>query len=471
MEAMPILERTNNPKYKWSIYNAIALNYLNQLDNKTAFDYFKKALNLKVDSIRKFATLNNMAIVYTEEKNIKQALKIYKYLLLKKEIIKDKHQYSRIISNIGYCYFQLGHPKSIDFLLKSLEIRLKTKDISGLVDTYYNLSKFYEKSNLQLAKVYAQSSFTNSTKINNVESKIATLKILVKITDGLESKKYSMQYIALTDSLIRARQIAKNQFAKIRYDSTKEKDENLILKTERAEKDLLLERQKNSNLILSAILIIGLLTFLVIFYIIKQKNKKEKIQTSYSTETRISKQLHDELANDLFRTMPFAQIHDLSTTNNKEILLDKLDLIYSRTRDISKENSHINTEAYYIPNLKEMITDFNTESVNIIVNGLDSINWSKIQEIKKIILYRVIQELLVNMTKHSYSSLVLLSFKKENNSMCVNYTDNGIGSYNSERTNQSGLQNMQNRIHSIKGKITLDTNIGKGYKVNIQIPI
>jgi hypothetical protein len=51
--------------------------------------------------------------------------------------------------------------------------------------------------------------------------------------------------------------------------------------------------------------------------------------------------LHDELANDV--TKPWLLRNSgLSTTRNKEIL-SNLDTIYSRTRNISKENISVET--------------------------------------------------------------------------------------------------------------------------------
>jgi glucose-6-phosphate-specific signal transduction histidine kinase len=50
-----------------------------------------------------------------------------------------------------------------------------------------------------------------------------------------------------------------------------------------------------------------------------------------------------------------------------------------------------------LSDFKEMMTDFNTHEVNVIANGLEAINWSTLDSNIKIILYRVIQELLVNM--------------------------------------------------------------------------
>jgi hypothetical protein len=130
-------------------------------------------------------------------------------------------------------------------------------------------------------------------------------------------------------------------------------------------------------------------------YLLLAKNKREKSKATYATEILISKK-HDELANDVYQTMAFAETQDLSTTRNKEILLSNLDTIYSRTRNISKENISVETGPAFLSDFKEMMTDFNTHEVNVIANGLDAINWSTLDSNIKIILYRY-PRLLVNM--------------------------------------------------------------------------
>jgi signal transduction histidine kinase len=163
------------------------------------------------------------------------------------------------------------------------------------------------------------------------------------------------------------------------------------------------------------------------FNYIKQKNKKEILREGYNTETRISKQLHDELANDVYHTMTFAETQNLIDENNKEILLNNLDLIYKRTRNISKQNSLIDTGVNFELHLKEMIRDFSSKEVNVLINDLESVSFQLIESNKKIIIYRVLQELLVNMKKHSHASIVVISFKKIGNSIRIKYSDNGLG--------------------------------------------
>lgn len=219
------------------------------------------------------------------------------------------------------------------------------------------------------------------------------------------------------------------------------------------------------------LIFIGFLSTIFLYYYLKAVNKKEKIQTTYETETRIAKKLHDELANDVYQTMAFSETQDLSSNQNKELLLTNLDTIYSRTRNILKENSSIDTGSQFVFGLKEMMSGFNTEAVTILINGMDSINWIPLENNKKIIVYRVLQELLVNMKKHSQSSLVAISFKKNENKLQIDYSDNGLGAAFDKINSKNGLENVENRILAIKGTITFDTKPGKGFKTSFTIPI
>ena len=162
--------------------------------------------------------------------------------------------------------------------------------------------------------------------------------------------------------------------------------------------------------------------------------------------------------------MAFAKTQDLSINQNKEILLTNLDTIYSRTRNISKENSSIDTGPLFVSNLKEMVSAFNTNTVNVLINGIDTINWATLESNKKITVYRVLQELLVNMKKHSQCSLVVLTFKKNEKKLHIDYSDNGIGATFDEKKSKNGLLNVENRIQAIKGTLTFDTKSNKGFK-------
>jgi signal transduction histidine kinase len=468
IEAFPYLENSNKYPYgETNIYNGLGTNYLYTSDNDNALYYYKKAINYKTDEIIKAGINNNIALVYIEKKDYKKALQIFLSLLSKKEIKDNPEIFARLNDNLGNMYDNTKNVQAFYHLNLALKIRQKIKDNRGLTDSYSNLSEYYKTRNVNLSNKYAQLAYQYSSKLNFVDFRLESLKLLIKNSDGILSKKYTLLYFHINDSITKVRQESKKQFAKIKYDSKKEKDENLKLK---AQTVLQQEQQNNRNLLLYFVVGIIITISILVGNFLVAKNKREKIKSSYDTEIRIAKKLHDELANDVFQTMAFAETQDLSTNQNKEILLTNLDTIYSRTRNISKENSTIETGPLFASNLKEMISGFNNNEVNVLINGIDTINWTTIDRNIKITIYRVIQELLVNMKKHSQCNLAVLTFKKNENEIQIDYSDNGVGATIEELNLKNGLQNVENRIQAIKGTVTFDTKSDKGFKVKISFP-
>lgn len=470
-EAIPYINKANNIDYTWTIYRILGINYFCIYDFDNSILYYQKAYQLNTDKKRKIAMQNNIALVYREQKKYKKAIEIFEAVLKEKEIRNNQLLFSKALDNLGSCYTFDNNTIAIDFLDQALQIRLKLGDNLGLGMSYKHLSQFYEKSNPELSKKYAKLGYEKYTKANCIDDRLNSLELIIKNSNGTELKKSSTKYIALNDSISEIRQKAKNEFARIKYDSKKEKDENLKLRANKTENELQLERQKNRNTVSYIIIAFSIFLILILYFYLTSRANKDKIEASYQSETRISKKLHDELANDIYHTMAFAENKNLSLAENKEQLLNHLDAIYSRTRDISKENSPIVTTEKYVFYLKEMISGFDTSSINLLINGLDTISWNDIERNKKIAVYRVLQELLVNMKKHSNATLVGISFKETNRDIHINYTDNGKGTNPNSMTFKNGLQNAENRILAIKGKIQIDATAEKGFKVQFKFPI
>lgn len=470
-EAITFFQKTTELQYKVAIYNSLGINYKELFDFNNAILYYNKALNLSEDEIQKAVLQNNIAGVYMNKTDYQKAITILLPLSQQKDVINNPEHYARVLGNLGRSYFKTGSSKSLDYLKQSLAIREKINDDFGMVAAYLNLSEYYKETNPALSYQYAELAYKKATKVNNADDRLESLALLIHGSSGNQSKKHSENYLRINDSINTVKQKAKNQFAKIKYDSKKERDENLKLKALKVENELELEKQYNKNLFLYFITFIGILGTLFLYYFSKAKNKREKIITAYDTETRISKKLHDELANDVYHTMAFAETQDLSTDQNKELLLNNLDTIYSRTRNISKENSIIETGPQFESNLKEMMSAFNTNDVNILVNGLNALDWNILENTKKITVHRVLQELLVNMKKHSKCSLVVITFKKNDKNFQIDYRDNGLGADIGPQNIKNGLQNVENRILAINGSITFDSKSEKGFKVSITFPL
>lgn len=461
-------------EYHYScVYNNLGIALKQTFDYEKSLQFYKKARLYSNNDYSRLILENNIAAVYTLSNQPQKALDILIPLNQSKNQDKNLTIKTLILNNIGLAYLKLNNPKSLDYFLKGLSFREKENDDIGLINSYAYLANFYKTSgnNIPLAKKYALKSHQQATKMGMVEERLIALELLATTSYGASSSDYLNAYFKLNDSIVKVKQKNKNQFAKMRYDFSQQLEQNQLLKTQEVEKNLKLANSQNQILIL---LFLGVISIGFVFFrlnYLKQKSKKEILQEGYNTETRISKQLHDELANDVYHAMTFAETQPLDDENNKETLLNNLDTIYKRTRNISRENSVIDTGPNFENHLKELMVNFSSNEVNVLINGIDSIPFSVLENNKKIIIYRVLQELLVNMKKHSQCSIVVLSFKKIDRQIQIDYSDNGAGTATDKITLKNGLLNMENRVASINGTLNFVTVSGKGFKASFTVPV
>ena len=452
-EALSYFNNTINPIYKSSIYNLLGLSYQELFSFKESVFYFEKGLMLTKEKLNRSIIKNNIAVTYIKDSKYEKAIATLLPLIDDIEVKNSDENYARILDNLGYAFFKMNDDsKAIHYLLESLRIREKINDTLGIVSSNNHLGEYYENKDPLLAYEYAKKTYAISKQNKLVDGQLVSATLLIKLSPPVVSKKLSLERIHINDSIYKVRQIAKNQFAKMKYDSTKD----------RQDKEDITKRYLFSLNAIAFLIVI----FVMSYFLITSKNRKIQLKTIYDTETRIAKMLHDELANDVFSTLTFAEIQDLSIGEKKEALLDRLEGIYMRTRTISKENTFINTDKTFSKDLTGMISSYITTDVNVITRNYGVVDWDKVKPDKKVAIYRILQELLVNMKKHSKCSLVVIGFEAKGNKIEINYSDNGIGcDYDSIEKN--GLLNIENRINAIKGKINFKTKIGKGFKVDI----
>jgi signal transduction histidine kinase len=95
----------------------------------------------------------------------------------------------------------------------------------------------------------------------------------------------------------------------------------------------------------------------------------------------------------------------------------------------------------------------------------------------KIVIYRVLQEAMNNIAKHSGASLVSLSLTQEKNRVALTIQDNGQGFDLSERLSGKGpqrglgLTSMRERAELSGGKFTIESVKNMGTTIQISWPL
>ena len=470
VEALGYLKTSGSVQNLATLYNQLGVSYRKLYDYENAILNYKKAYKYTNDSLPICTLKNNIASVYIDNKEYNKALGHLLALNKSDTVNADPEMNARVRDNIGKTYFKLNNQKeALRFLEQGLKIRETiNRDKKGLISSYFNLFHFYNNKNNALAKKYALAAYNTAREIDNKEEQLSALKALIRIGKEQDRNKYILEFIGLNDSLNIKHTKDENKFAKIKYDYKDEQSKRLQSEAEQAKSALKTQQDELTIWILTgtALIIVGV--FIFVYKIQKYKHKKDKVIEVYNTESRISKKIHDELANDVFKVMTFAESDEIQYPGQQKLLHD-LDAIYAKTRDISHENNTIDTGEKFGEILRQMLADYKTASVNVISSNFDTVRWNQIGAHKKIAVYRVLHELMVNMKKHSGAKLVVLKFSLENNKVLIQYIDNGRGIKNDQFL-KNGLQNAENRILAIGGSLIFESSTS-GLKVNCTFPV
>ena len=463
-EALNLIQKSkiSNDNLLVSIYNQIALNKEYQKDFASSTFWYELAEKKNKDPYNSLVILNNIAVGFYEQGKYDKAIIILKKINSKK--IDSLELKARIIDNLSYVMFLKNkNYKAEKGLFVALKIREKEKDLWGQNAIHAHLAEYFLEKNPEKSIYHSRKMFEIAKQLDSPDDQLEALQKLIALEPSEKSKFYFSKYQKINDSLQTARSKAKNQFALIRYETEKEKTEN-------AQNKIKILNRNIALLSLFSTIIIS------IFWYRKRKKqterekellKQEKEIEVKNTQLKFSKKVHDVVANGLYQTM--VEIQNIDNLP-KENILDKLENLYEKSRDISNENSQ-EKPLNFSEKISEMLSSFSCEEIKVLIIGNSENYWKQLSEISKKELFYILRELMVNMKKHSLATAVVLKFEINNNIFSVKYTDNGVGINDFEKKYGSGIQNTENRIAKINGDINFEKNPKGGLIVNMNIPL
>ncbi|WP_123772338.1 hypothetical protein [Zobellia sp. OII3] len=463
------LKFLKNPKKVAHCYNALATNHRKLLNFSDAIDYYQKAIHIEESAHDRLIYENNLAATYIDSKSFDKAMELLNKIVKDSTLGRNQKQYARVLDNLAYARWLSGLPVKKEAFEEPLSIRIQQKDKRGQIASYTHLGEFHSKSNPVKARSYLDSVIQLSKSLKIPRAEKDALKQLMQLAPnaiGIRDR-----YVFLQDSLYDQELKVKTQFAKYRYDDKLKQESILHLEKESAEHLLEAAKQRNQKIIsYSGLALIVLISVFTGFFSVqrakrlKQENKTAKIEATYATEAELSRKLHDDFAGKLNHAMVLLQ----NGAPNTEVL-NVIDGLYNQSRDFSRKINDIDTGPKFKEVLFGMLSSY-CRNTQLIVTGSTEIDWGKLPELSKKTLYKVLQELMINMQKHSGATVVSIHFEALKTKLKVNYTDNGKGASKNNLNHKNGLWNTEKRILAINGSLTFDSEKGDGFRAQIEIP-
>ncbi len=434
-------------------YNELGLTEVDLKKFDDALSNFDQALLFSKDSSEILTILNNKAITLVEKLKYDEAIKLYDYILLKSK--NEPQSYAMTLANQARTkWLKDPNYNPVPEMQTALEIRLKGNNKWGLNAGYGRLSEYYLNSSPDSALIYALKMYEVARELNSPDDIVFALQKMIQLGSVDSIKTYFAYYQHLNDSIHNAQKTAANRFAVIIYETEKHKTDKLELQKEKAEAQLRVIWLQVS----SVILVIGA----IIVFVWYRKRKRQAIKEQ---QLRISKKVHDKVANRVYRIMSEVEHQGIP---EKGILLHKLDMVYQQSRDISYDQPHHHNQDFQ-QSITELLQSFASDTIRIASVGNSEAIWDQVTPVVREELSIILEELMTNMKKHSSAQNVVLKFIQKENSIELHYSDDGIG-LAPEVNKGNGLRNTETRIKDIGGTIIFEKT-GSGLKIQITIPI
>lgn len=433
-------------------YNLLGRISGNLRNYEAAITYYDRALGWAKNDAYRAIILNNKAVAFERKRDYASAIAIYDSILPMSK--KSDREYAREVTNLAMAKWrQDSSYRPAAMLHMALQVRKEEKDNWGLNSSYAHLADYYTSTRPDSALVYARRMYGVAANLGSPDDQLEALQKLIRLDNPQNVKDYSARYLQISDSLQEARNSAKNQFALIRYEVQKNKDENLRLQQENSKKQIEIFWQRTAT--------ITVVVFAIWLYTWIRRRTRSRIREN---QLRLSKKMHDEVANGIYRVMSAVQHQAI----NNEQLVDDLEHLYKKSRDISYDQPEATKREFDVV-IGDMISAFSgTAGIGIV--GNDKELWVKVSDRVKRELPLILQELLVNMEKHSRAEKVAVRFQLVGDRLVIGYADDGIGLAPDAPVGK-GLTNTENRINTLGGSITFGITGPRGLKIEIRLPI
>lgn len=251
----------------------------------------------------------------------------------------------------------------------------------------------------------------------------------------------------------------------------------------------IIKRENQKNVLVLLVIMLTIVSLLIIIvYKQQQKNQKQKIQALEQEQenvalkslmtgeekerARISKELHDGIGSMLAASKMLASASYANVASeNGQKLIDLIDNASKETRRISH---NLLPESLLNKGLDIALQDF-----------VSAINDSKqlkatYQAIQlsddlpqglQLTVYRIIQELINNIIKHSGATEAIVQINQHNKTLVITVEDNGKGFNYIKDKKGIGLLNIESRLSLVRGKMEVDSSESLGTSVYIELEL
>lgn len=483
IKGLDYAEKLDDNQSKFAFINNLGWTYIALEQYEKAERYLMSGLK---DSIEIKVELDKMSLHRTIGLNYSRWGKYKKALKHNKIVLKYLHDTGNrlfefdVLNSIGVIYLKMNQlPISQNYFEKASQLALEINNKTAIQISNTNLGilflnlKNYEKAEKIFLEIAKDTLNRDLFKRNEFRDLYDNLSAVYEGKKNYKMAfKYHKQFKTISDSIMtEARDSKVNEIA-TKYQTEKKETENLQLKTEKAEQQVILDKEKNQKRLFGT----GLITSIILLVIggyFYQKNKKQKIVIE-----NLQKELHHRIKNNLAIINTFIEVakeefsgiafnNKLAELQNRIASINEVHQQLYKSTDIK----NLSVKKYVQKLVHNIQQSFANDNIVVSQNIND---YLKLNAEQSFSVGLIINEFLTNSFKYAFDNnkgTILIEMKDDHQNLLLALSDNGKGlpkDFDIQQTETFGIRVMKLLTQQLKGSFNLETK--NGVTLNIHFP-
>lgn len=500
-KAIAILEKAPS-RLLGTQYLNLAAQFNNRMENpEKALHYFKKAAEISSsfkDSAKWAMALSGIGHTLINKQRTEEALQYATDAVNIARKCNDQMALSYSLEAYGRILLEKNRvDESINACREAIKIGEKAGYPDGYVIGAITLGKGLElKGAYKEEAIVLEKALIQAKELGNVQFYYDIYSGLSSANYHLNNYKkaydYRMHAVASGDTMRTERDNRILADLDARYQSAQK--ETIIRERELDVINKELQLQKTNRMLASSIggTIMALLSVLLIYFHFRNKKKlhleqlqtiqKEKelqllqavMQGEEKERSRIAKDLHDGVAGMLAAVkMHINSIAtDISEVRITEGFRQGMKLLDESSNEVRKTSHNLMPEVLLQHGLDEALRRYcnnisNSSRLNLQYDAIR--DTPRFIESFELSVYRIVQELLNNIVKHSKATEAIVQLSYQHGLLAIAIEDNGIGISKEDGSKDGmGLRSLQSRVKAMNGKIEFESSSGEGFNAYLE---
>lgn len=450
--------------------------------SRQAERYMAKAIGYGKGMFRIYGVIHTYANILRENNKSDLAIQNYKLAL---EMCSEKNQNDRIIlihTSIGQLQLAAGNfeeaEKAFYMIREILEGSNPEAPSTALFFAQIYNYQGNDDTTLAILNDFGKMYSNDRLNYSQIDVFKGVADLYFKLGRTKESSVFYQTWGELKDSL--QNHTNRQQLSELERLYFNERAKN----AEITEKNKVLQESRESQATMG-ILFIGLLLLAggITYYIrmkglkeneklkvaLKNKQLKQFMEVQENERQRLARELHDGIGQSLAALK--LQLQFGNVTDDLPVVIEEVDTLCKEVRTLSHQMMPLVLSQNGLEDAirQLLISSFAKVDVetDILAIGLNT----RLPENVEVHLYRITQELISNILKHSNADKVGVQLLLRGDMIILIVEDNGKGFSKGEKFEGIGISNIYSRVETLSGAVRIQSSEEEGTYVHIEVPI